>query len=101
LRDPTFVGPLTNTTKRIAIYRSSANESMDNGWTRWLFDVHHVPFKQITETDLAAGNLRSRFDILLIPDGSAGFAPGGGRGGGGGGRAGGRGGAARDDSASS
>ena len=93
-RDPTFVSPMTNTTKRIAIYRSSTSESMDAGWTRWLFDVNHVPFKQINETDLAAGNLRSRFDVIVIPDGSAGIAPGGGRGGRG------RGGAVAADTAS-
>jgi hypothetical protein len=68
---------------------------MDNGWTRWLFDVNRIPFKQITENDLAAGGLRSKFEVIIIPDGSAGFAPGGGRGG----RGGGRGGAAGGDSA--
>jgi hypothetical protein len=94
-KDPAFVSPLTNTTKRIAIYRSRTNESMDNGWTRWLFDVNKVPFKQITESDLAAGGLRARFDVIVIPDGSAGFAPGGGRGG----RGGGRGGAGADTAA--
>jgi hypothetical protein len=96
LKDPSYVSPLTNTTKRIAVYRSSTNESMDNGWTRWLFDVNKVPFKQINENDVAAGNLRSRFDAIIIPDGSAGITPGGGRGG----RGGGRGGATAGDSAS-
>ena len=59
LPDPTFANPFGAASKRIAIYRPSANEPMDEGWTRWVFDVHHVPFTAITEKDLAAGNLRA------------------------------------------
>jgi hypothetical protein len=71
--DPTYTSPLTNTTRRIAIYRSSASETMDNGWTRWLFDVNRIPFKQLNETDLTAGGLRAKFDVIVIPDGISGF----------------------------
>jgi hypothetical protein len=44
----------------------------------------------VTNADLAAGNLASRFDVLVLPNGVGGFGRGGGGGGGGG--AGGRGG---------
>jgi hypothetical protein len=80
MADPGFARPAA-VTKRIAVYRPSTNEPMDEGWTRWVFDVHHVPFTAITEKDLATGNLRSRFDAIVISDGSgnfggpAGFAP--------------------------
>ncbi len=93
--DPKFVSPLTNTTKRIAIYRNGI-EGIDGGWTRYVFDVYHIKFTTITAADITAGGLRAKFDVIVFPDGSNGFAGGGGRGGargGGGGAAGGRGGA--------
>ncbi len=68
--DPAFANPFGPTPKRIAIYRPSGNEPMDEGWTRWVFDVHHIKFTAITEKDLAAGNLRARFDAIVISDGS-------------------------------
>ena len=57
--------------KRIAIYRSYA-ASMDEGWTRWLFDVNHIPYRTVLDAELRAGNLKSRFDVIILPDQSAG-----------------------------
>jgi hypothetical protein len=57
--------------KRIAIYRSYA-ESMDEGWTRWLFDVNRIPYRSVVDADLRAANLRSRFDVIIFPDQTAG-----------------------------
>lgn len=68
--DPGYANPFGSSQKRIAIYRPSENEPMDEGWTRWVFDVHHIKFTAITEKDLAAGNLRTRFDAIVLPDGS-------------------------------
>ena len=73
LSDPTFANPFGATPRRIAIYRPAGNEPMDEGWSRWVFDVHHIPFTAITEKDLAAGNLRARFDAIVISDGSGNF----------------------------
>jgi hypothetical protein len=71
--DPTFVNPVSGkTAKRIAIYRPGATEPMDEGWTRWLFDVSKVPFTTITEKDVA-GSLNDRFDVIVVPDGSGGL----------------------------
>jgi len=74
------------TSKRIAMYRPSTNEPIDEGWTKFLMDTYKVPFTTITEKDLANGAPNDRFDVIVLPDGVA-----GGRGGGGG--RGGRGGA--------
>jgi hypothetical protein len=52
----------------VAIFRTTANESMDDGWTRWVFDKYRVPFTQITEKDVAAGSLNAKFDAILFPD---------------------------------
>jgi hypothetical protein len=70
LADPGFANPFGSAQKRIAVYRPSANEPMDEGWTRYVFDVHHVKFTTITEKDLAAGNLGSKFDAIVFSDGS-------------------------------
>ena len=56
--------------KRIAIYRSYA-ASMDEGWTRWLFDVNRIPYRGVVDADLRAGNLKSRFDVIIFPDQNA------------------------------
>ncbi|HEX4933445.1 MAG TPA: hypothetical protein VFV33_09715, partial [Gemmatimonadaceae bacterium] len=56
---------------RIGIYKSHA-ASMDEGWTRWIFDTHKVPFTSVTDRELRAGNLNARFDVIIIPDQSPG-----------------------------
>jgi uncharacterized membrane protein YgcG len=93
--EPTYTSVLTGKSpKRIALFRQSATESMDHGWTHWLFDEYKIPYTIITEKDLAAGPLIDRFDAIIFSEGTAGGGRGGGgRGGGGrGGRGGGQGG---------
>jgi hypothetical protein len=58
-----------------------------SGWTRFLLEQFEFPVEVVYPETLDAGNLRSRFDVLLFTDGA--FSTGGGRGGGGGGRGGG------------
>jgi Zinc carboxypeptidase len=72
LTDPTFATPLSGkTARRIAIYTSSTSEPMDAGWTRWVFDVAHIPFTVVSEKDVGSASLRDRFDVLILPDQSA------------------------------
>jgi len=52
---------------RIALYRPWT-ASMDEGWTRWLFDQHDVPYITLTDAMARAGRLRDQFDVLLVPD---------------------------------
>jgi hypothetical protein len=54
--------------RRVAILRMSQSESMDVGWTRWMFDKYRVPFTTITEKDVATGSLNAKFDAIVIPD---------------------------------
>ena len=56
--------------KRIAIYRSYS-AIMDEGWTRWLLDVNHIPFTSIVDKDVRAGGLNARFDVIILPDQNA------------------------------
>ena len=67
--EPKFTNPLSDSrTRRIAIFRTSRGESMDDGWTRWVFDKYRVPFTSINEKDVAAGSLGDKYDAILIPD---------------------------------
>ncbi|MGQ0767190.1 MAG: M14 family metallopeptidase [Gemmatimonadota bacterium] len=52
---------------RVALYKSWT-ASMDEGWTRWLFDQTGVPYSSVTDSTIRAGSLRDHFDVLLVPD---------------------------------
>jgi len=53
-------------TPRVALYKSWT-ASMDEGWTRWLFEQFEFSFTNIHDADVKAGNLRDRFDVIVIP----------------------------------
>jgi hypothetical protein len=69
--------------------------SMPAGWVRWLFEQFEFPFDVVYPKQFDAGNLRAKYDVIVLMDGAL---PGerGGRGGGGGG-GGGRGGRGGED----
>jgi hypothetical protein len=49
----------------------SYQASMDEGWTRWLFDDFGFTYTSLHDADVQAGNLRARFDTIVIPDQAA------------------------------
>lgn len=53
---------------RIGLYRRFHGGSMDEGWTRFLFDNSSIPYTRIDGTDVRAGNLSERFDVIIVPD---------------------------------
>ncbi|NNF14024.1 MAG: hypothetical protein HKN72_12405 [Gemmatimonadetes bacterium] len=55
---------------RIALYRPW-NASIDEGWTRWLMEVYDFDFQSLRNADVRAGDLRSRYDVIVIGDMSA------------------------------
>ncbi len=55
---------------RIGLYMSY-QASMDEGWTRWLFDDFGFSFTSLHDADVQAGNLRQKFDAIVIPDQAA------------------------------
>jgi len=60
--------------------------NMPTGWTRWIFEQYEFPFQLVYPTTLDAGDLKSKFNVLVFPDGAihrgnAAFSRGGGRGG--------------------
>ena len=56
-----------------------------SGWTRWLFEQYEFPFELVYPQMLDAGDLKSKFDVLVFVDGAFRLPGTGGRGGGGGG----------------
>jgi Zinc carboxypeptidase len=52
---------------RVGMYQSYV-PSMDEGWTRWLFDDFGFTYTSLHDSDVKAGNLRARFDAIVIPD---------------------------------
>lgn len=73
VNEPRYTVPGLSDSKvrRIGIYKSHA-DVMDEGWTRWMFDVNRIPFTSLVDKDMAAGKLSDRFDVIIIPDQSAG-----------------------------
>ena len=54
------------TLPRVAIYHSWYN-TQDEGWARYTFEQRGIPYTSIDKDDLKAGDLRKRFDVVLIP----------------------------------
>ena len=58
--------------------------SMPSGHTRWLLEQFEFPFDVVYPATLDAGNLASRYDVIVLPSGALPRTGQGGRGGGGG-----------------
>ena len=52
---------------RIGLYQAYV-PSMDEGWTRWLFDEFGFAQTKLVNSDIKAGHLRQKFDTIIIPD---------------------------------
>ncbi|MFM1775540.1 MAG: hypothetical protein RJA53_1150 [Bacteroidota bacterium] len=44
--------------------------SMPSGWTRWIFEQYHFPFTVVFAKEIDAGNLKSKYDIILFVGGA-------------------------------
>jgi hypothetical protein len=54
---------------RIGLYQSWV-ASMDEGWTRFIFDQNHIPYIRLVDADVRKGDLHRRFDVIILPDNS-------------------------------
>ena len=52
---------------RIGMYRRYWSGNMDEGWTRLLLEKYEFPLETIKDADVLAGDLRDRFDVLVLP----------------------------------
>jgi hypothetical protein len=65
----TFESPIQNPIRRpvrLALYRSWTG-SMDEGWTRWLFDTFAVPYTSLRDAEVRGGSLRAKYDVIVLP----------------------------------
>jgi hypothetical protein len=52
---------------RLGLYKSW-EPSMDEGWTRWLFDNFGFEYVSLTNADIQRGRLNNRVDVIVFPD---------------------------------
>ena len=52
---------------RIALVETYFHD-MDAGWTRFVFDTYHIPYKKIRPHELEKADLQKNFDIVIFPD---------------------------------
>jgi hypothetical protein len=55
---------------RVGVYKSHV-PSMDEGWTRWMLENQSpgpMSYQTIADREVRAGNLRSKYDTIIIPD---------------------------------
>ena len=52
---------------RLGLYKPwTAN--MDEGWTRWVLDTHEFDYNNLTNAEMRAGDLATRYDAIILPD---------------------------------
>ena len=59
--------PTSGQVGRVGLYVSYV-PNMDAGWTQWLFDRFHIPYKVVHDADLRKGDLKGSYDVIVIPD---------------------------------
>ena len=60
---PKLTNPL-KTNPKIGLYKPYTS-SMDEGWTRLVFDNHQIPYVSVSNTDIRSGRLD--FDAIILP----------------------------------
>jgi hypothetical protein len=55
---------------RIGLYRSY-DTSIDEGWTRWIFDEYGIRYATVEDPEVRGGALARSFDVIVFPSQSA------------------------------
>ncbi|MBM3762911.1 MAG: hypothetical protein FJW36_22010 [Acidobacteria bacterium] len=63
-------GNLKLKTPRVAVYEPHT-ANMDAGWTMWLLENFKIPYTAIKNDDIQRGNLKGRFDAIILAQQSA------------------------------
>jgi hypothetical protein len=64
---PGYPGFSASEAPRVGVYKSYA-ATMDEGWTRWIFDTWKVPYVSLVDSTVRAGGLKAKFDVIVLPD---------------------------------
>ena len=51
---------------RVGLYKPWGDNT-DEGWTRWILEQYEFPFTTLSPADVRLGNLRGRFDAIILP----------------------------------
>ncbi|MFN7928812.1 MAG: M14 metallopeptidase family protein [Blastocatellia bacterium] len=57
----------SNSGARVGLYQNYL-PSMDEGWTRWVFDQYKFPYARLKQEEVRSGFLKSKFDAIILPD---------------------------------
>lgn len=72
--DPVFTGQVPGKTREITLPRIALVETnfqdMDAGWTRFVFDTYHIPFKVVKPGDFTKIDFAGNFDVVVFPSSS-------------------------------
>jgi hypothetical protein len=52
---------------RIGMYQRYYGGNMDEGWTRWLIEQWGFPYKSLMDAEIKAGNLLTKYDVIVLP----------------------------------
>jgi hypothetical protein len=63
--DPVLFPP--DARPRVGLYKSHV-PSMDEGWTRWVLEQYGTKYLSLRDAEVRQGNLRAKFDSIIIPD---------------------------------
>ena len=66
-----FPGAVAKKKPRLALYRSWIPQ-MDEGWTRFVLEQFGFEYTRLTNPMVLEGNLRAKFDVIVVPDQSPG-----------------------------
>ncbi len=53
---------------RIGMYQRYLGGNMDEGWTRLLLENFEFPYSSIMDNELKMGELKKKYDIIILPD---------------------------------
>jgi hypothetical protein len=70
LRTPKPPGLVPLSHARVGLYKPWL-ENADEGWTRLLLERYALPFSNLVDADIRKGNLRTAWDVIILPDASA------------------------------
>jgi hypothetical protein len=67
-RPPANLTPIARA--RVALYKPWV-DNIDEGWTRWLLEQYEFPYTNVADSEIRRGNLRARYDVIILPDANA------------------------------
>ncbi|MGB7294630.1 MAG: M14 metallopeptidase family protein [Candidatus Aminicenantales bacterium] len=58
---------------RLGMYQRYYGGNMDEGWTRLVLEMFAFPYTSLMDAEIKKGDLRARYDVIILPDDSPGM----------------------------